>query len=95
MVGTATETDVVTTGLMSSSYYDISTQPYFPAVGNQGSQGSCAALALTYYDYGYLEAKDNGWTDSSTGNASAAGAAPWAAALGANATSAAAATPGS
>lgn len=47
---------------------DISSEPYFPAVGNQGSQGSCAAWAMTYYAYGYLESKDNLWTDASSGN---------------------------
>jgi fibronectin type 3 domain-containing protein/C1A family cysteine protease len=50
------------------SSVDISTEPYFPKVGNQGLQGSCAAWAITYYSYGYLEAKDNGWTGASTGN---------------------------
>ena len=69
MVGTATVTDsVVSTGLTASSTYDISTQPYFPIIGNQGSSGSCAAWAMTYYAYGYEVAKDNGWTDASTGN---------------------------
>ena len=68
MVGNVQVTDSVQTDLMSSSSYDISTQPYFPAVGDQGSQGSCAAWAMTYYDYGYLEARDNNWTDASTGN---------------------------
>ncbi len=69
MVGNATIIDSVeSSNLNSNGYYDISTQPYFPIVGNQGSQGSCAAWAMTYYDYGYLEAKDNGWTDASTGN---------------------------
>jgi hypothetical protein len=48
--------------------FDISSDPYFPAVGNQGAQGSCAAWAMTYYAYGYLEARDNLWTDASTGN---------------------------
>ena len=51
------------------SSYDISTQSYFPAVGNQLSSPSCAAWAMTYYAYGYEEARDNGWTDASTGNA--------------------------
>ena len=69
MVGKVTVTDSVSSsGLRSSGYYDISTQSYFPAVGDQGGEGSCAAWAMTYYDYGYLEAKDNGWTDASTGN---------------------------
>ncbi|MFW9987178.1 MAG: C1 family peptidase [Candidatus Odinarchaeota archaeon] len=46
---------------------DLSSEIYFPAVGDQGSQGSCGAWASTYYTYGYLEAKDNGW-DASSGN---------------------------
>jgi C1A family cysteine protease len=45
--------------------YDLSSQIYFPTVGNQQSQGSCAAWAVTYYVYGYLEAKDCGWNASS------------------------------
>ena len=69
MVGNAKVTDSVSlTGLTASSSYDISAQPYFPIVGDQGAQGSCAAWAMTYYAYGYEEAKDNGWTDASTGN---------------------------
>jgi C1A family cysteine protease len=46
---------------------DLSTEPYFPSVGDQGSQGSCSAWANAYYAYGYLEAKDYGW-DASSGN---------------------------
>ncbi len=45
---------------------DLSQDPWFPAVGHQGSQGSCAAWALAYYCYGYQEARDNGWTDAKT-----------------------------
>ncbi len=56
--------------LASPTSYDLSTDPCFPVVGNQGNVGSCAAWALAYYCYGYLEAKDNGWTDASQGNAS-------------------------
>ena len=47
---------------------DLSADPCFPEVRSQGGQGSCAAWAVTYYAYGYLEAKDNGWTDACTGN---------------------------
>ncbi len=47
--------------------YDFSNQTYFPEVRSQGSQGSCAAWAMTYYNFGYLEAKDYGW-DASSGN---------------------------
>ncbi len=68
MVGSVLVTDVVVTGLTAPASYDLSSQPYFPVVGNQGSQGSCAAWAMTYYDYGYIEARDNEWTDASTGN---------------------------
>jgi C1A family cysteine protease len=42
----------------------------FPAIGNQGSQGSCAAWAATYYCYGYQEAVDQGWTQAKSGLAS-------------------------
>jgi len=46
---------------------DISTEIYFPVVGDQGYQGSCTAWANAYYAYGYMEAKDYGW-DASSGN---------------------------
>ncbi|UCE45370.1 MAG: hypothetical protein JSU93_00265 [Methanobacteriota archaeon] len=48
---------------------DLSTSPFFPAVGNQRSQPSCAAWAATYYAYGFLEAVDNNWTLASSGEA--------------------------
>ncbi len=50
------------------SSYDISTQPYFPIIKSQGSEGSCAAWAVIYYNYGYLEALDNDWSDAYLGN---------------------------
>lgn len=50
--------------------FDLSTSPSFPAVGNQGMQGSCTAWAATYYAYGYMEAVDQGWTQAKAGNAS-------------------------
>ncbi len=43
---------------------DLSLDPHFPGIGNQGSQGSCGAWAMTYYTYGYLEAKDQGWNQA-------------------------------
>jgi len=46
---------------------DISTEIYFPVVGDQGRQGSCTSWANVYYAFGYLEAKDYGW-DASSGN---------------------------
>lgn len=68
MVGKVLIQDSVPAGAMDiPSAYDLSKQPYFPAVGNQGGQGSCAAWAATYYTYGYLEAKDNGWVDAKNG----------------------------
>ncbi|MEW5747317.1 MAG: C1 family peptidase [Candidatus Thermoplasmatota archaeon] len=50
--------------------FDLSSDPEFPAVGDQGAQGSCAAWAATYYSYGYMEAVDSAWTEASAGNAS-------------------------
>ena len=40
---------------------DHSQSKYFPPVGNQGEEGSCAAWAMTYYTTGYLEARDRNW----------------------------------
>ncbi len=65
---TSTSAAELTATLPSS--YDLSTSGSFPAVGNQGSQGSCAAWALTYYVYGYMEAADNGWTSAKSGSTS-------------------------
>ena len=48
---------------------DHSTSNYFPAVGDQGHQGSCAAWATTYYAQGFMQAKDNGWNQAHQGNA--------------------------
>ena len=53
---------------VTPSVFDLSTNPEFPTVGNQASQGSCSAWAGTYYSYGYLEAVDNGWTAASSGD---------------------------
>ncbi len=47
--------------------YDLSMTPYFPAIGDQGSQGSCTAWAATYYAYGYMEAVDMGWSGAKSG----------------------------
>lgn len=55
-------------GTTASSSFDLSTDPFFPQVRSQGGQGSCAAWAITYYAYGYLEAKDNNWADAYSGN---------------------------
>lgn len=63
--------DIIEDPITSNGYRaskDISSEIYFPPVGDQGSQGSCASWANVYYAYGYLEAKDYGW-DASSGNA--------------------------
>ncbi len=52
------------------STFDLSSLNTFPKVGNQGSQGSCAAWAMTYYCYGAIEAADNGWTSAKSGTSS-------------------------
>ncbi len=59
--------DVHLKGNTPTSSADLSTSPYFPEIRSQGGQGSCAAWAMTYYAYGYLEAKDQGWDDASSG----------------------------
>ncbi len=72
MVGSYVLTSTSTADLTASapSSFDLSTSGSFPAVGSQGSQGSCAAWALTYYVYGYMEAADNGWTSAKSGSTS-------------------------
>jgi len=51
-----------------ASSLDLSTSPSFPAVGDQLSLGACAAWAMTYYSYGYIEAVDMGWTSAKSGS---------------------------
>ena len=52
----------------SASTLDLSSEPCFPQIRSQGSEGSCAAFSLTYYNYGYIEARDQGWTGSKNGS---------------------------
>ena len=59
---------IVASPLNLPTSFDLSTEPYFPQVRSQGQEGACAGFAVIYYNYGYLEALDNGWTDASTGN---------------------------
>ncbi|MDC7224749.1 MAG: hypothetical protein PQJ60_13470, partial [Spirochaetales bacterium] len=40
---------------------DLSDSDYFPPVGNQGSEGSCAAFSTVYYIHTYMEAREHGW----------------------------------
>ena len=66
MVGNVTIVDRVTApSLTASSSVDLSISPYFPAIGDQGSLGSCGAWAEIYYALGYLTAKANGWANAS------------------------------
>ena len=46
---------------------DLSDSPYFPAIGNQETQNSCTAWAVGYYTNGFLQARDNNWTEASQG----------------------------
>jgi C1A family cysteine protease len=70
LVGNLTVFEVETLSEDLPSSFDFSADPEFPAVGNQGAQGSCAAWAATYYSYGYMEAVDLGWNEAASGNAS-------------------------
>lgn len=45
---------------------DLSTDPAFPPIGNQGSIGSCVAWATTYYAYTYMAHKLNGITSTAS-----------------------------
>ena len=45
----------------SPSAIDNSDTPWFPPIGNQGSQGSCTTWAVGYYVKTYQEAKEHSW----------------------------------
>jgi len=45
---------------------DLTEDPAFPPIGDQGQVGSCVAFSSTYYVKTYLEAKERGWDLSST-----------------------------
>jgi len=51
-----------------SSSLDLSADPCFPPVGDQGLQGSCSAWAATYYATGYVQAKLHNWNEAHSGN---------------------------
>ncbi|NPA75642.1 MAG: hypothetical protein GXO25_06140 [Euryarchaeota archaeon] len=51
----------------SNGSVDLSQSPYFPPVGNQGQQGSCASWTAAYYDNGYHQAYIHNWTDTHLG----------------------------
>jgi len=66
MIGRKYVEDVKKPVLRSS--VDLSQSSYFPPVGNQGQQGSCAGWATSYYANTYLQAKIHNWRDVSQGN---------------------------
>ncbi len=45
----------------SPATVDNSQLPYFPPIGNQGSEGSCVAWSVGYYVKTFQEAKEHGW----------------------------------
>lgn len=46
------------------TYVDLSTDPCFPNLGNQGNLGSCVGFATTYYQFSYEVNKLNGVTST-------------------------------
>ena len=69
IVGTANiVTDVaIAPGGELPEVVDHSTEPYMPVADSQGGQGSCGAWACAYYANGYIQAKDNGFTEAHNG----------------------------
>lgn len=45
---------------------DNSQHSYFPPIGDQGQEGSCAAFSVGYYIQTYIEGKERGWDFSGT-----------------------------
>ncbi|MEI6795230.1 MAG: fibronectin type III domain-containing protein [Methanomassiliicoccales archaeon] len=68
MVGTQVIIEDMLGGAPSAETVDLTLSPFFPPIGNQGEVGSCAAWQETYYQFGFLKAKEMGWSDASTGN---------------------------
>jgi hypothetical protein len=50
----------------SNEKVDHSTEQYFPPVGNQGTEGSCAAWSTAYYVHTYYMAREHGWNLTGT-----------------------------
>ena len=59
--------DHISSSISLDSSLDLSSDPCFPKVDSQGSQGSCSSWATTYYSNGYIQAKNNGWTGARSG----------------------------
>ncbi len=70
MVGTANMvTDVaLAPGGELPSAVDWSTSPYMPVADSQGGQGSCGSWAVSYYANGFLQAKDNDFSEAHNGS---------------------------
>ena len=56
--------DTVNAQLGAPASVDQSATPYFPPIGNQGSQGSCVAWSVGYYVKTFQEAQEHGWSIS-------------------------------
>ncbi len=70
--------DQVTYGDTLPATVDLTETAWFPPIGNQGYQGSCASFAIGYYCKTYQEAKEHQWdltqaqwTGGATGEVSA------------------------
>lgn len=64
----------IDTGLLKADFeantlleVDNSDTNYFPPIGHQGSEGSCAAFSMGYYIQTYTEAKEHNWDLSTIG----------------------------
>ena len=69
MIGSLHIVDTISSNQPPNSSCDLSNDPCFPMVGNQGGQGSCAAWAATYYATGFVIGKKLNWTEAHTGDA--------------------------
>lgn len=56
-----TPSDIAVSASELPSSINLGTSNYFPSIGNQGRNGSCAAWATTYYQFTYEVAKLNNW----------------------------------
>ena len=53
--------EAVTNQTAPPAAVDLSLSPYFPPIGDQANQGSCASFAVGYYCKTYQEAKEHNW----------------------------------
>ena len=68
LIGSLFIVDHIVSPAPLNNAYDLSADPCFPLVGDQGTQGSCSAWAATYYANGYLQAKSHSWNQAHLGN---------------------------